>query len=225
MSQARILLADDHELFREGLAALLNTQPDLQVIAQAGDGFEALTLARNLQPDLMVLDISMPVCDGLEATRLIRVTPTLLEARILILTVHEESEKLFEAIKGGANGYLLKSTRSSDFLRSIRGLLAGEAVLPPKLAACLLEEFARLAHRPQPTPAELSANLTSREHEVLSLIAAGASDKEIAGQLSLSVHTVKSHLHSILSKLHAVNRRQAAQLALQQGLVKGSTKT
>lgn len=225
MSQACILLADDHELFREGLAALLNTQPDLQVIAQAGDGFEALTLARDLQPDLIVLDISMPVCDGLEATRLIRTTPTLLASKILILTVHEENEKLFEAIKGGANGYLLKGTSSSEFLKSIRSVLAGEAVLPPKLAACLLEEFARLANRPQPTPAELLSNLTSREYEVLSLIAAGATDKEIAAQLFLSRHTVKTHLRSILSKLHAVNRRQAAQLALQQGLVKGSTKT
>jgi DNA-binding NarL/FixJ family response regulator len=225
MSRARLLLADDHELFREGLAALLNTQQDLQVIAQAGDGFEALTLTRDLQPDLIVLDISMPVCDGLEATRLIRATPNLLESRILILTVHEEDDKLFEAIKAGANGYLLKSTSSSEFLKGIRGVLAGEAVLPPKLAARLLEEFARLANRPQSTAVELSANLTLREHEVLSLVAIGATDKEIAAQLSLSRHTVKTHLRSILSKLHAVNRRQAAQLARQQGLVKGRTKT
>jgi DNA-binding NarL/FixJ family response regulator len=225
MSQARILLADDHELFREGLAALLKAQPDLTLVAQAGDGFEALTLTRDLQPDLIVLDISMPVCDGLEATRLIRATPNLLESRILILTVHEEDDKLFEAIKAGANGYLLKSTSSSEFLKGIRGVLAGEAVLPPKLAARLLEEFARLAHQPEPTSTADSPDLTPREYEVLSLIATGATDKEIAAQLSLSLHTVKSHLRSILSKLHAVNRRQAAQLARQQGLVKGSTKT
>jgi DNA-binding NarL/FixJ family response regulator len=225
MNQARILLADDHELFREGLAALIRAQPDLEVAGQAGDGFEALTLARDLQPDLIVLDISMPVCDGLEATGLIRATPTLRESKILILTVHEEDDKLLEAIKAGANGYLLKSTGSTDFLMAIRGVLAGEAVLPPKLAAYLLEEFARLAKHPQPTAVELSASLTRREHEVLSLVAAGATDKEIAGQLSLSVHTVKSHLRSILSKLHAVNRRQAAQLAAQLGLVKSHTKT
>lgn len=225
MSQARILLADDHELFREGLAALIQIQPDLAVAGQAGDGFEALTLARDLQPDLIVLDIGMPVCDGLETTRLIRAAPHLLETKILILTVYEEDDKLLEAIKAGANGYLLKSTGSTDFLKGIRGALAGEAVLPPKLAVHLLEEFARLANRPQPSASELSANLTQREHEVLSLVAAGAADKEIAAQLFLSRHTVKSHLRSILSKLHAANRRQAAQLAVQLGLVKDHTKT
>ncbi|MCK6623788.1 MAG: DNA-binding response regulator [Anaerolineae bacterium] len=225
MSQARILLADDHELFREGLAALLNIQPDLTVAGQAGDGFEALTLARDLQPDLIVMDISMPICDGLEATRLIRATPTLLEAKILVLTVHEKDDKLLEAIKAGANGYLLKSTGSADFLKGIRGALAGEAVLPPKLAVRLLEEFARLANHPQLTAVELSATLTQREHEILSRVAGGASDKEIAAQLFLSRHTVKTHLRSILSKLHAVNRRQAAQLAVQLGLVKDHTKT
>jgi DNA-binding NarL/FixJ family response regulator len=225
MNQARILLADDHELFREGLAALIRAQPDLEVAGQAGDGFETLTLARDLQPDLIVLDIGMPVCDGLEATGLIRATPTLRESKILILTIHEEDDKLFEAIKAGANGYLLKSIGSTDFLKGIRGALAGEAVLPPKLAVRLLEEFARLAKHPQPTAIELSASLTQREHEVLSLVAAGATDKKIAAQLSLSVHTVKSHLRSILSKLHAINRRQAAQLAVQLGLVKSHTKT
>ncbi|GIK39097.1 MAG: DNA-binding response regulator [Chloroflexota bacterium] len=225
MSQARILLADDHELFREGLAALLNIQPDLTVAGQAGDGFEALTLARDLQPDLIVMDISMPICDGLEATRLIRATPTLLEAKILVLTVHEKDDKLLEAIKAGANGYLLKSIGSADFLKGIRGALTGEAVLPPKLAVRLLEEFARLANHPQLTAVELSATLTQREHEILSRVAGGASDKEIAAQLFLSRHTVKTHLRSILSKLHAVNRRQAAQLAVQLGLVKDHTKT
>ncbi len=215
MSCARILLADDHELFREGLASLINAQPDLKVVGHASDGLEALLLARDLRPDLIVMDIQMPVCDGLEATRLIRaVWP---EARIVILTVHDEDEKLFEAIRAGATGYILKNTNSAAFLRDVRGALAGEAALPPKLAARLLQEFARLpARRPaSDLPPSDSSDLTHREREVLDLIAAGASNKEIAAQLSLSLHTVKSHVRSILNKLHAVNRRQAARLAAQ----------
>lgn len=215
MSRARLLLADDHDLFREGLAGLLNAQPDLTVVAQATDGLEALQLARDLRPDLIITDINMPLCDGLEATRLIRAEwPA---ARILILTVHDEEARLFEAIKAGANGYLLKSTSSADFLRDIRCALAGEAVLPPKLAACLLSEFARLAAATPPPaapPPETTA-LTPREREVLDLIAANAADKEIAAQLSLSLHTVKSHVRNILSKLHAANRREAARLGAQ----------
>jgi DNA-binding NarL/FixJ family response regulator len=219
-------LADDHELFREGLAGLMNAQPDLEVVGQAGDGLEALTLARDLHPDLIVMDINMPICDGLEATCLIRAAAGVSQVRIVMLTVHDEDEKLFEAIKAGANGYLLKSSNSADFFQGVRGALAGEAALPPKLAARLIEEFARLSNRPAPvSPVDGEAYLTPRETEVLGLIAAGAADKEIAAQLSLSIHTVKSHVRSILNKLHAINRRQAARLAVQQGLVKSSAKT
>ena len=216
MTRTRLLLADDHDLFREGLASLINTQSDLEVVGQACDGLEALTLARNLRPDLIVMDIKMPVCDGLEATRLIRAEWP--EAHILILTVHDEDEKLFEAIKAGASGYMLKNVGSADFLRGVRGTLAGEATLPSKLAARLVEEFARLANRSEPdAPPSNASDLTPREQEVLNLIATGATDKEIAGQLSLSLHTVKSHVRNILSKLHAANRRQAARLAGREG--------
>ena len=211
MTRTRLVLADDHDLFREGLAGLINAQPDLEVVGQASDGLEALTLARDLHPDLIAMDINMPMCDGLEATRLIRAEWP--EARILILTVHDEDEKLFEAIKAGASGYMLKNVGSADFLRGVRSILAGEAVLPPKLAARLISEFARLAVRPVPEPPSDIHDLTPRERETLNLIAAGASDKEIAAQLTLSLHTVKSHVRSILTKLHAANRRQAARLA------------
>lgn len=221
MPQANILLADDHELFRKGLAGLIDAQPDLEVVGQAGDGFEAVTLARDLRPNLIVMDINMPVCSGLEATRLIRATRSEPEPQIIMLTIHDEEENLFEAIKAGANGYILKSTNATDFLRGVRGALAGEAILPPKLAAHLLEEFARLANRPtSATSSENEPNLTPREREVLNLIVTGATDKEIAAQLSLSVHTVKSHVRNILSKLHAVDRHQAARLAAHLGLVK-----
>ncbi|MBI4671058.1 MAG: response regulator transcription factor [Chloroflexi bacterium] len=220
MTRARILLCDDHELFRVGLAALVDAQPDLQVVGQAADGLEALTRARDLRPDLIMMDIKMPVCDGLEATRLIRAE--IPDARILILTVHDEDEKLFEAIKAGASGYLVKNANAADFLQAVRMVLAGEAAVQPKLAARLLNEFARLA-RAQSTDVALSdaADLTPREREVLNLIAQGATDKEIAAQLALSLHTVKSHVRSILSKLHAVNRRHAARLAAQGRVPRG----
>lgn len=224
MSRHRILLADDHELFRAGLASLIETQPDLTVVGQAGDGFEALTLARQLRPELVVMDITMPICDGLEATRLLRTTPELTDTRILILTVHDEDEKLFEAVKAGANGYLLKNTNAAEFLRAVRTVLAGDAVLPPKLAAHLMAEFARLAARAEADasvafhldPAE---TLTWREREVLELIAAGASDAEIATRLTLSIHTVKTHVRHILAKLHAVNRRTAVGEARRRGVL------
>lgn len=216
---SQILLADDHDLFREGLASLVNAQEDLAVTGQAMDGLEAYALAREKHPDLIIMDINMPVCDGLEATRLIR--SEWAEARILILTVHDEGEMLFEAIKAGACGYVLKSTNSADFLRAVRSALAGEAPLPPKLAAQLLDEFARLASRPDPSASTTqSPDLTLREREILQLVATGASDKEIANQLSLSLHTVKTHVRNILSKMHAANRRQAANLAGRQGWIK-----
>lgn len=215
-ARAQVVLADDHELFREGLANLINAQSDLAVAGQAGDGLEALTLARDLRPDLIVMDIQMPVCNGLEATRLIRAAWP--EARIVMLTIHDEDEKLFEAIRSGASGYLLKDTRSAEFLRGVRGALAGEAALPPRLAARLLAEFVRLAN--QPAAGAPEPDLTPRELQVLQLIAAGAADKEIAERLALSLHTVKTHVRSILSKLHAVNRREAARLAARAGWVK-----
>ncbi len=210
MSRARILLADDHDLFREGLAGLINAQPDMETIGQANDGLEALTLARDLKPDLIIMDINMPICDGLEATRLIRADWP--DARIVMLTVHEEDQKLFEAVRAGARGYMLKSLHAADFLRGVRTVMSGEAVLPPKLATHLLNEFARLAQR-RPSTASESSNLTTREQEVLDLIATGATDKEIADKLALSLHTVKSHVRNILAKTHAINRRHAAKLA------------
>jgi DNA-binding NarL/FixJ family response regulator len=200
MNQARILLADDHELFRQGLSSLLNTQPDFEVVGQASDGFEALSMARELRPDLIIMDINMPVCDGLEAVRLIRMVPELSEARVIILTIIEDDDKLLEAIRVGANGYLLKGVSQADFLQGLHRVLAGEAVLPP-------------------ADDEDELDLTFREKEVLGILATGATDREIANQLSISLHTVKSHVRHILSKLHAANRRQAVKRAKQQGLL------
>lgn len=223
MSRWRLLLADDHELFRAGLAGLIDNQPDMQVVGQASDGFEALTLARELRPALLVMDISMPICNGVEAVRLIRATPELADLRIVMLTIHDDDEHLFAAIKAGANGYLLKNTNSAEFLRGVRAALAGEAILPPKLAARLMDEFARLASQFALSAAAGEAagdqELTWREREVLQLIATGASDQEIAEKLTLSIHTVKTHVRHILAKLHAVNRRAAVSEAKQRGLM------
>jgi two-component system NarL family response regulator len=219
VTAARILLVEDHDLFRAGLAGLINAQTDFEVVGECGDGLEALKLARDLKPDLIVMDINMPICDGLEATRLI--CTELPGSRIVTLTVHDEDEKLFAAIKAGAVGYLLKSTNKSNFLGGLRRVLAGEVALSPKIAVRVLDEFSRIMNQ----SAEISSNenapdLTLREREVLQIIAAGSTDKEIAAQLSISIYTVKSHVRNILGKLHAVNRREAARLASQHGLLK-----
>jgi len=220
MPAFRILLADDHDLIRQVLANLVDSQPDMEVVGQAGDGLEALSLARDLRPDLIVMDISMPICNGLEATKLIR--KQMPDARILILTVHDEDEKLFEAIKAGARGYLLKNSNATTFLQAVRSILAGEAVLPPRLALRLVDEFARLANRrmPEELPRE-TYTLTSREQEILNRIATGASDKEIAADLTISLNTVKTHVRGILNKLQAINRRTAVRVARQKGLLDG----
>ena len=218
MRKSTIIIADDHDLFREGIVSLLSGQTDLEVVGQARDGLEVLTLVRDLHPDLTVMDVTMPVCDGLEATQLIH--ERFPEARILILTVHEEETKLFEAIRAGACGYLLKSVDSAGFLQGVRGALRGEAYLPPRLAASLLEEFTRLGKVSLPDESgEPVPDLTHREQQVLNFIAAHATDKEIAAQLSISIHTVKTHVRNILGKLHASNRRQAGSLAAKRGWI------
>lgn len=218
MSSYRLVVVDDHELLRQGIVALLNEQPDMEVVGQVGDGFEALTLARDLEPDLILMDVNMPICNGVEATRRIRAAPDMSQPRIVMLTIHDEDQVLFDAIRAGANGYLLKDTKSAPFLQAVRAALAGEATLPSKLTASLLDEFARLPQRPTRTAEEMP-DLTPREREVLNLIAADLTDKEIAARLSLSIYTVKSHVRSILSKMQTPNRRQAARLAAEKGLL------
>ncbi len=221
MTVIRVLLADDHSLFREGLANILNAQPDFEVVGEAGDGLEALVKARKLVPDLILMDVGMPGCDGVEATQ--HVKRELPDVVIVMLTVRDEDEKLFEAIKSGAQGYLLKTIRSRELLSTLRGAVRGEAAITPALGGRMLEEFRRLSHQARTVPSDEVIALTRREQEVLGLVAQGASDAEVAEALVLSVHTVKSHMRNILSKLHLGQRHQAALYALREGLIHSPT--
>ncbi len=209
-----MLLCDDHALFRQGIKGVLDSQTDFQVVGEAEDGRQAVELARELMPDLILMDLNMPGLGGLEATRLIkREMPAI---KVVILTVSDEEENLLEAIKSGAQGYLLKNLKLETFLDFLRGVFRGEAPISPLMAGKILGEFARLAAK----PAEVTGGdeLTDRETEVLSLVARGSTNREIATALFISENTVKKHLQNILEKLHLQNRVQAAAFALRQGL-------
>ena len=211
----RVLLADDHALFRAGIASLLRAW-GMEVVGQAGNGLEALELTRQLHPDLVLMDITMPDCDGLDATRLIKAE--LPETRIVVVTVFDDDEHLFEAIKSGAEGYLFKDTSEQEFERTLEAVAAGEPALSPGLAAKILDEFTRLA-REGPTKQEDESGLTPREREVLQLVAQGSTNREVAAALYLSQHTVNFHMKNTLRKLHLKNRVQAAAYAVRTGLV------
>lgn len=220
MSPIRVLLADDHQLFRQGIANILNTQPDFEVVGEAGDGLEVLVKARAIKPDLILMDIGMPGCDGVEATY--RIKQELEETIIVILTVRNEDEKLFDAIKAGAQGYLVKTIHSDELLSLLRSAVRGEAAITPEIGGRMLEEFRRLSSGPNRKSGDEATTLTSREQDVLGLIACGATDREIGERLSISIHTVKSHVRNILGKLHLSRRYEAAEYALQHGWVRRS---
>lgn len=215
MNTIRVLLAEDHSLFRKGVAAALAEHPDVQVVGEASDGLQAVARARELAPDVVLMDISMPGIDGLEATR--RIKAEMPQVKIVMLTIADEDQKLFEAIKSGAHGYLLKGVDPRELVEMLRGVFQGEAPISRGTAAKILVEFARQAHRGDET-ARPDALLTGREREVLALVASGRTNKEIAAALSISPSTVKNHLQKILDKLHVENRVQAATFALREGL-------
>lgn len=219
MNKAKICIADDHELFRDGLLQLINLQSDMEVVGVAKDGLEMLTLHRELKPDLILMDISMPISDGIEGTRLIREFDA--EVNILMLTALDSDEKLIEAIRAGADGYLLKKTSSEGLLRALRGALKGETSLPRHLTTRLVKEYtdAITQQPPQPTGSIDFPTLTTRELQVLELIATGASNKQIAIQLGISLYTTKSHVRNLLSKLGVKSRWQAIQVSNDIGLL------
>jgi two-component system nitrate/nitrite response regulator NarL len=215
METLRILLVDDHLLFRKGLAQLLDSQPDFEVVGEAADGTEAVEQMRLLKPDLVLMDINMPNCDGFEATRRIKVN--LPNTRIVMLTVSEDEGDLKAAIQCGADGYLLKDLSPETLFQQLRGLAAGEAPISRAMTGKLFSQLAQQSQSiVQPASTE---KLSPRENQVLALVASGCSNQEIADRLGIAHNTVKNHLHSILSKLGAKNRAQAAAYAVSHGLV------
>jgi len=201
----RILLVDDHILFRQGIASLLDSQPDLSVVGEAASAPEAVELAHKLRPDLVLLDLGLPPGNGLDAMRAILADRP--ETNIVFLTVHEEDEMLFAAIRGGAKGYLLKNTPIAKLLPYLRGIELGEAAITPLLARRILDEFSRT--KPSRELDDGLGELTAREAEVLRELSTGATNGEIAERLIISERTVKNHVSHILSKLHLQNRREA----------------
>jgi len=222
MSKIRVLLADDHHLFRDGLARILDSQIEFEVIGEATNGLEAISEAQRLNPDLILMDVGMPICDGLEATQ--RIKKLLPGVTIVMLTVSDENDKLFDAIRSGAQGYLLKSIRRQDMLTLLQGAVRGEAAITPALAGRMLEEFRKIDKLTLHNPEDFNQVLTEREKEVLSLVASGASNKETAEKLNISVNTVKTHMHKILDKLHLSSRHQAVSYAKREGWIPPSRK-
>lgn len=218
----RILLVDDHVLFRKGVAALLETRPDIEIVGEAKDGLEAIEAARENIPDVILMDIHMPKCDGLEATR--RIKREMPHVKIVMLTVSDEEQHLFEAIKSGAQGYLLKNLEPYQLYDLLESISRGEAPLSGAIATKILKEFTRPSQdSTQQQQAEIIEELTPREAEVLQLVSEGKTNKEIAAILFLSENTVKIHLRNILDKLHLQNRIQVAVYAVRQGLVDEET--
>lgn len=214
MTQIRVLLADDHVLFLQGVRALLSARPDVQVAGEAGDGEQAVQKARALRPDVVLMDVHMPGTDGIQAAR--RIKEELPGTWVIMLTVSDEDDDLFEALKAGADGYLLKNVHPEELAKLLHGVMRGEAALSPAVAARVLGELRR--RRSVDAPAGTLAAMTAREREVLTLVAHGLSNKEIASRLVVTEGTVKNHLHHILEKLHLQNRVQAAALAVEEGL-------
>jgi NarL family two-component system response regulator LiaR len=210
-SAIRILIADDHAVVREGVGAILAVQPDMELVGEAADGVEAVELALDLEPDVILLDLMMPRQDGLAAIRQIKRANS--RARILVLTSFADDERVFPAIKAGALGYLLKDTPRDQLLQAIRDVAQGRASLHPAIALKVMREL----NQPSNLPATTDP-LTARELETLRLIAQGLTNQEIAAELVIHERTVAKYVSSILSKLHLANRTQAALYALREGL-------
>jgi DNA-binding NarL/FixJ family response regulator len=219
-SRVKVLIVDDHVLFREGMLSLLSTVPDFSVVGQASTVQEAVSLSRDLQPDLVLMDIGLPDGSGLDALKAIIAHRP--ETAVVMLTIYEGDDFLFEAIRSGARGYLLKGTPFDKLVAALRRAHHGESVLSREMASRVVREFQRLGSYVQADPSTISV-LTARELEVLRHIAMGASNSEIAEQLYISEHTVKVHVHNIFDKLQVKNRAQAAGFARRYGLEKRPT--
>jgi DNA-binding NarL/FixJ family response regulator len=214
----RVVVADDQALVRAGFAALVGAQDGMEVVGEAADGAAAVELVRERRPDVVLMDIRMPGMDGLEATRAIVADPALDEVRVVILTTFELDEYVFEALRAGATGFLVKHTEPAELIRAVRTVAAGDALLSPSVTRRLIAEFADRAKEP-PASTRLAA-LTDREREVIAVVAEGLSNDEIAAKLYLSPATVKTHVNRAMAKLAVRDRAQLVVLAYEAGLVR-----
>ncbi|WP_217240772.1 response regulator transcription factor [Streptomyces sp. AC555_RSS877] len=214
----RVLLADDQSLVRAGFRALLDAQPDIEVTGEAADGEEALLRVRELRPDIVLMDIRMPLLDGLVATRRITGDAALSQVKVVMLTTFELDEYVFEAIRSGASGFLVKDTEPEELLRAVRSVVGGDALLSPGVTRRLIAEFA--ARSKEPAAADALVHLTEREREVMALVGIGLSNDEIARRLVVSPLTAKTHVSRTMVKLGARDRAQLVVLAYESGLVR-----
>jgi len=213
----RVMICDDHALFRRGLIMVLEAEDDIEVVAEAEDGEDAVEKAVEHVPDVVLMDVRMPGVDGIEATR--RIAEKVPTAKILMLTVSDEEEDLYEAIKAGATGYLLKEVSIEEVAPAARAVVAGQSLISPSMASKLLGEFSNLAKRAEERTSVPTPRLTDRELEVLRLVAQGKSNREIAGDLYISENTVKNHVRNILEKLHLHTRMEAVMYAVREKLL------
>jgi DNA-binding NarL/FixJ family response regulator len=213
----RVVLADDQPLVRAGFAALLDAQEDISVVGQAGDGAEAVRLAGDLLPDVLLMDVRMPVLDGLEATQRIVADERLAGVRVVVLTTFGLDEYVFEALRAGATGFIVKHTEPVELVRAVRAVAAGDALLSPEITRRIIEEFVARSKKP-PAP-HAAAGLTERERELTVLVAAGLTNDQIADQLVLSPATVKTHVNRAMAKVGARDRAQLVVFAYETGLV------
>ena len=209
----KVIICDDQAIVRDGLVMLLKLEPDIEVVGTAGDGTEAVEMVKDKRPDLILMDLKMPIMNGVEATREIRAKYA--EVKILVLTTYADDEWVFDAIQAGASGYLLKDTPREELIKAVRGTITGKTYVDPSIAGKVLDQVS--SHQTQPATL-ITSKLTEREIEVLRLIARGLSNADIADQLFLSDGTVRNHVSAVLAKLGVSDRTQAAVIAIQHGL-------
>ncbi len=217
MSKIRILIADDHRVVREGLAAILKSRSDMDVVGEATTGLEVIEKAKALKPDVILMDISMPQMNGVEATRTIRkICP---EIGIVVLTMHDDDATIFDLVRTGVHGYLLKDADSSEIIKAIQSISKGESMIHPWIARRILVEFSRLSRDRAKEAPHQAYNLSLREVDVLRRVAKGKTNKEIASELRLSEKTIKNHVRNIFHKMRVYDRTEAAMKGVQEGII------